>query len=152
LCRLTRWTGWISTSLSEAREPRREWVTGSDLVTCQYSGSVWAAFLGTTGVPGGSTNYLQYNAGSGNFGGIAAFNFSSPNTIAATSSGVMKLTTLALLSLAGWCKLSDSLGFGSLEFAPHCELAGNNILISHQVIAAQEDNSLYPAFKHVALR
>src|SRR6185437_9395274 len=47
--------------------------SGSTRVWCSSNGTTWIAMAGSgggTGTPGGSTDAFQYNAGSGNFGGV----------------------------------------------------------------------------------
>lgn len=66
-------------------------LTASTGQVAQYNGAAWVAssVIGS-GVPGGATNTLQYNAGSGNFGGESVLSYDPTNDrveVSRTSAG-----------------------------------------------------------------
>ena len=72
---------------------------GSTVVTCQYSGSAWAAIAGAGGSPGGGNMAVQYNNLGGFAGNSAAFSF-NPSTYALNVFGLGTFGGLAVPSSA----------------------------------------------------
>lgn len=57
---------------------------------------------GGTGTPGGATNTVQYNAGSGNFGGVALNTTATKKYLQQVSSGVSAYVQVAVADLSGF--------------------------------------------------
>lgn len=70
---------------------------GAEIVLCVWNGSSYAPLSGAApeagpGVPGGSTSQVQYNAGSGNFGGDAGMTYNSTTNTLTVDTVVGNLT------------------------------------------------------------